>query len=462
MANSNTKNNPIVITNANGTRRTIPLVSLIGSNGEIINLTDNAINANITNSGIVDVNNSTSEILEADESFIGVATEIKDYGIIYVTTKSDVASATDGLSIQQSSDGTNWDHTDEYTINANSGKTFSFQAGAQYFRVVYTNGGTIQGFFRLQTLLKKGNGKPSSHRVQDDITNDDDAELIKAVLSAKFNGSNVLGNISATKSGNLKTTDAESGLAIAKGDVVDTTFVHKFGNAKDFDTTDGEVTIWDGAEDGTSWELMNYVYSTIADIDSISSSNGADTQSIAIQGLDANWDLVSQTITLNGQTRVALTTPLIRVFRAFNDSSSNLIGHVIIYVNGAITGGVPNTNADIRAVVDPVNQQTLMCIYTIPNGKTGYMRDWYMATSGGNKSSSYAVRLVSRNENKVFRTKHVSAMDSLSPIPYQHQYTEPEVFQAKTDIEMRVQSIAFPASLGNSVSGGFDIVLIDN
>jgi len=457
-----TFNNPIEIVDVDGLKRTVQVVSFVGSNGELIEFTNNTMNVSIANNGIVDSNNSTNTPLVIDEPFIGMATEINDYGIIYITTKSDVASATNGLSIQQSSDGTNWDHTDEYTINANSGKTFSVQAGASYFRIVYTNGSIAQSFFRLQVILKKGNGKPSSHRVQDDIANDDDAELVKAVLSAKFNGSNILGNIAATKSGNLKTTDAESGLAIAKGDVIGTTFVHKFGNAKDFDTVDGEVTIWDGAEDGTAWELMNYVYSTTADIDSISSSNALDTQIISIQGLDPNWDLVNQTITLNGQTRVALTTPLIRIFRAFNDNSTDLSGHVVVYVNTSLTAGVPTDKTKIRAIIDPTNQQTLMAIYTIPNGKTGYMRDWYMATSGGNKASNYVVRLVSRNEGKVFRTKHISSLSALSPIPYQHQYTEPEVFMGRTDIEMRVESIASPNALENSISAGFDIVLIDN
>lgn len=445
----------------NGKQKLIQFVGLIGADGGSMTITDGAINVNNANNGIIDTNNSTTQILGANGIFTGTATEIKDFGIIYITTKSDVSSAVDGLSIQQSSDGINWDHCDEYTVNANSGKTFSFQAGAQYFRIVYTNGITAQTFFRFQTLFKKGNGKPSSHRIQDAINNDDDAELIKAVLTAKTDGDG-FDNINATASGNLKTTDAESGLAIAKGDVIGTTFVHKFGNAKDFDTADNEVTIWDGAEDGEPWELMNYVYSTTADIDSISSSSNSDSQNISIQGLDSNYNLVNQIITLNGQTRVALITPLIRVFRAFNDNGVDLLGHVIVYVNGAISGGIPTNKSDIRAIVDPINQQTLMCVYTIPNGKTGFMRDWYMATSGGNKSSNYVVRLVSRNENKVFRTKHKSAMDSLAPIPYQHQYTEPEVFAERTDIEMRVQSIASPVSTGNSVSAGFDIVLIDN
>src|SRR5210317_793686 len=50
----------------------------------------------------------------------------------------------------------------------------------------------------------------------------------------------------------------KSGLAIAKGDVYGHSVVHKFGAAFDFDTGDNEVTVWDGAEDGTAWELMSY------------------------------------------------------------------------------------------------------------------------------------------------------------------------------------------------------------
>ena len=104
-------------------------------------------------------------------------------------------------------------------------------------------------------------------------------------------------------------------MSIAQGNVTGVSKVNKWGYAPDFDTGDNEVTVWDGAEDGATWELMRYVYSTTADIDSISSSDNTDDQDIVIEGLDSNWELVTQTATLNGQTRVALSTSLIRVFR---------------------------------------------------------------------------------------------------------------------------------------------------
>jgi hypothetical protein len=380
--------------------------------------------------------------------------------MINVTSFSDVVSTTDGLSIQQSCDGTNWDVTDEYTLPANSGKTYSIQSACKFFRVVYTNGASGQSAFRLNTLLKKNMTKPSSHRIQDPIIDDDDAELVKSVLTAK-DPSGTFVNIQSTDSDNLRVTDAENGLAIAKGDVTGTTFIHKFGNAPDFDTGDNEVTIWDGAEDNVAWEQMRYQYSTSADIDSISSSSGSDTQDIVILGLDTNYELVTQTATLTGQTRVALGTSLIRVFRAYNDNSTDLVGHVVIYVNTTLSNGVPTDTTKIRAIVDPVNQQTEMAVYTIPAGKTGYIRDWYAATSGGSRNTNYKIKLYTRENGKIFRVKHVSALSDGGTTSYQHRYEEPEVVTEKTDIEMTAQVTA-AAITGASVSAGFDIVLIDD
>ena len=85
-------------------------------------------------------------------------------------------------------------------------------------------------------------------------------------------------------------------LEVSKGNISGSTYVHKFGQAPDFDTGDGEVNMWDGADDGNS-NLMTYTYSSTADIDRISSSDNGDTQDIEIQGLDTSGNLTIQTIT---------------------------------------------------------------------------------------------------------------------------------------------------------------------
>jgi len=402
---------------------------------------------------------STSTPLLAAGVYTGEAVDMLDYGIIFISSYSDVTSATDGLSLEQSHDGTNWDFTDVYTVPAATGKIYAIQPAARYFRVKYTNGGTDQTAFRLQVVLKKTNSLPTSHRLQDTLIDDDDASLVKSILSAKDPTGDYV-NINSTSSSNLRVTDAENGLAIAKGDVTNTTFIHKFGNAPDFDTGDSPVTIWDGANDA-SLDEMQYNYSTTAAIDSLSSSNAGDTQDIEIQGLDSNYDLVTQTITLTGQTRAALSTSLIRVFRLKNVGSTDLAGSAYVYENTAISGGVPTDTTKVRAMIENGNNQTLMAVYTIPNGYTGYMRDWYAATSGASRDSAYVIDLYARPFGQVFQLKHKSALNDTGSTYIQHKYEEPEKFTEKTDIEMRV-TLADASKTAASVSGGFDIVLIQN
>ena len=278
-----------------------------------------------------------------------------------------------------------------------------------------------------------------------------------AQLSATKDDDTVVA-INATDSGNLRVTDAESGLAIAKGDVVGHTFIHKYGRSPDFDNTDGDVSIWDGADDGGTDE-MQYNYSTSAIIDSIVSSNAGDTQDIEVQGLDTNYALVTQTITITGQTRKALDTSLIRVFRLVNVGSTDVAGNVYCYENTALTAGVPTDTTKIRAMIVDGNNQTGMAIYTVPAGKTGYLRQWFASSSGAKKTTNYLIKLKARPFGQVFNLKHsVSIADDA---PYMHPYIEPQIFTEKTDVEMT----AFVTDTGitaASVSGGFDMVLVDN
>ena len=411
----------------------------------------------VLTTGDVSTLNSSATPLTGDATFPGTSESTLQYAVLVVSVYSDVASATNGLTVSQSKDGTNWDHTDVFTIPAATGKTFSFQPQAEYFKVDYTNGVDAQSEFRLSVIKKKTYVKPSSHRIQDAISTEDDAELVKSVLT----GEDVDGtfqNVQTTVDGNLSISDNSTGLSIAQGLVTGVSVIHKFGAAPDFDTGDNEITVWDGAEDGTAWELMNYVYSTTADIDSLSSSDNGDTVDMEIQGLDTNGVLTVQTITLTGQTRAPLTTSLKRVFRVKNVGATDLAGHVFVYVNVALTAGVPNTAANIRAIVQPENNQTEMVVYTIPTGYTGYMRSWYASTAGANKTSNYIMKVKARPLGQVFQLKHRASIDDLGTSHIQHVYVDPPKFDAGTDLEMTTQMLA--STTAASISGGFDIVLV--
>lgn len=419
--------------------------------------TDNQLH--VVMAGKEDTNNTTTTVLDPGgiNVFTGTATLTLEYAVIQIIVYSDVASATDGLMVQFSPDGTNWDSDDVYTIPADTGKTFSFQPSGCYYRVIYTNGGVIQTEFRLQSILKKTYIKPSSHRIQDPIIGDDDAELMKAVITGQ-DPDGIFRNVNTTADGDLTISDNSNGLAIAKGDVSGSTFIHKFGNAPDFDTLDGFVTVWDGADDGLA-DAMVYTYSATANIDSISSSINSDTVDIEVQGLDTNYDLVTQTVTLTGQATATLGTPLLRIFRMINIGATDLAGTVYCYINGAtVVSGVPTVATEIRAVISITHNQTLMAIYTIPAGKTGYMRDWYISAGGAKKTSLHEVHMEFRPFGQVFQTKHIAGIAIAGTSYFKHIYEEPEVLLEKTDVRMHVNTDEDAAS----ISAGFDIVLVDN
>jgi hypothetical protein len=137
--------------------------------------------------GVVSANetgNSSVTTLAADAEFVGTAEQVRDYAMAVIVVKASHASAVDGLVLETSPDGTNWDSIDEFTIPANKGKIYTSVVG-NWFRVRYKNGSTTQTFFRLQIVYKQFYGKPSSHRISDSIVDDDDAELVKAILTGK-------------------------------------------------------------------------------------------------------------------------------------------------------------------------------------------------------------------------------------------------------------------------------------
>lgn len=137
---------------------------------------------------VVSTGNSSTAVLAPAGVFTGTAVDTLGYANFSVGVFASHASATDGLSVQQSSDGTNWDNTDTYTIPATTGKVFDFNPALRYIRVVYTNGATLQTQFRLQTILRVNPfTRGSVQRPQDARTNDNDFDETIS-YGSMFNG----------------------------------------------------------------------------------------------------------------------------------------------------------------------------------------------------------------------------------------------------------------------------------
>ncbi len=144
------------------------------------------INGVVGNSTLSTANSTTANLANG-AVFTGTSEEVKDYASIQVSVFSSHASATNGLSLQQSSDGTNWDITDAFTVSATTGIAIQVQPAARYFRLVYTNGSTLTTSLRIQTVLHAVAPRGSSQRPSDARSNENDFEEMLA-YNMVFNG----------------------------------------------------------------------------------------------------------------------------------------------------------------------------------------------------------------------------------------------------------------------------------
>ena len=169
---------------------------------------------------LVDSNNSTASTLIADAVFTGTGTDILSYSAVTVQLDASHDSATDGLQFQFSIDDTNWDVTHDYTyVATNGGVEYSFAAHSQFFRVVYTNGGTGQTHFRMETLLHHDSPISNTHRLANSEHPNQDALLVKGAMLAQVAGSGDFVPIQSTTGNNLKVSVEEisDGLDIGAG-----------------------------------------------------------------------------------------------------------------------------------------------------------------------------------------------------------------------------------------------------
>ena len=226
----------------------------------------------------------------------------------------------------------------------------------------------------------------------------------------------------------------------------------KFGFNPDID--DALETVW--AQGG----LYSYLETATALKVSSSSLDDAVTQTgarqVEVSGLDANYDELTETIVLAGQTAVTTSNQFIRVNRmkVISAGSGGQNAGVIYAGTGTISSGVPANKYATIAIGD---NQTLMCTWTVPRGYTAYLHqiDITMNTEVANKYGT--VSLVAKPLGGVFNVQDKFA---LSQDIIHKTFTYPRKYEEKTDIEVR--AIASSSNADLAVSAGLDIIYIQN
>lgn len=219
--------------------------------------------------------------------------------------------------------------------------------------------------------------------------------------------------------------------------------IHKFGsNPSLLNSKNEEETIWDGGS------LYNFP-SDDGETMQIKSSDNTDTQEIVVMGLDENFEEKSETITLNGTTSTSLDGSWSRVFRAYNNGSTDLAGDVTIHKESDVS--------KVYAKILAVNNQTLMALYTIPANYTGYLLKHHCSAQNTDSSSSinFVIHIKTREHGKVFRTKSIVSCSTnqseTENLPF------PIKLEPKTDIIFNKVSAN---GTGGSLNADFDVALL--
>ena len=228
-----------------------------------------------------------------------------------------------------------------------------------------------------------------------------------------------------------RTYQAGFGIGVRKGIFGDLGGIDKFGYLPT--ATSSYKTVWDGDN--------LYTYPSVATQMAVSSSDGADNGiKITLQGLDASYNELIETVTLDDTDSagaVTTTGSFLRIFRAFVASGTDITGNVTISADGT-------TYAKIFAEM----QQTLMAVYTIPAGHRGYLISGNISVE---KNQPVVAKLMVRRPGGVIR---VNGIVSTFGVPFQRVWQLPPVLPAKTDIEIRAK-----AGSTTSIAAGFEILL---
>lgn len=240
-------------------------------------------------------------------------------------------------------------------------------------------------------------------------------------------------------------------LKIAMGVYPGVTVVNVFGrNRNCADGTEEEIYSVENAATFPATALMTSMSQT-------TNAAAVRGENVIIEGLNANWEAVTQTAVINASnstTVVTLGTPLIRV-NSFKMRADTVIATTVRLHNAA-------ENVDY-AVILVGEERATQAHYTVPLGFTAYMTNWW---AHRNSSAIVALDTVDfqlyETDNAHADAPQQTLVESLMVEPLteggilRRGFRPYRKFGPQTDIILTAQA----ASTVADVSAGFDLILI--
>lgn len=189
------------------------------------------------------------------------------------------------------------------------------------------------------------------------------------------------------------------------------------------------------------WENATaYTYPIAATKMNLAGTSG-DTASIQINGLDANYVAISETVVLNDATPVETTKSYLRInsMQVTAGSATNPAGVVTLK---------DLTNTTIYAQINAGVGRTQMALYTVPAGYTFFLSRVNVYTSlNGNNHATY--------QNKQISLNGVVNLTQQAPfaISYEARRVMPRPVLEKTDIQLMCKVNSSTGAIGIAQEG---------
>ena len=238
------------------------------------------------------------------------------------------------------------------------------------------------------------------------------------------------------------------GLQVSRNQIQGHTPIIVFGYNADLDTS--EESIWPNG--GT------VPHPTVASVLKISSTStddaaaGTGARTVFIEGLDGSFNVVNETVILNGQTSVNTTKSYLYVnqFYVATVGSGGVNAGTINAGTGTVTDGVPAVLYDL--IFTGFNQRTT-AHYCVPAGYTGYMVTGVITAGQASGSTSVTAYLKQHGTDNILR---VGAVATLNNGSIQYDFDPPYIIPEKNCVGVT----AIGSANNNSVSAFLNIILI--
>ena len=235
--------------------------------------------------------------------------------------------------------------------------------------------------------------------------------------------------------------DEQFDLNVTRGKVRGASQIHKFG-ATPSQSTNTTATIWDKEDTLYPWSAFDTAGVLVA------AQVGADDNGkvVTIQGLDENYELTSETFTLSSAGTVTGTQTFKRVYRGFISSGSDNVGQLNFSRGGT----------QVLRILAGAGQ-TLMAVYTVPAGYTGYLYHGNSSAEG----TAHGTGFMYARYNSIataFRVAHTFEVNGNGG-SYDYKFSFPQELPEKTDIDVRITT---GTSNNGRFTASYDILLIKN